>query len=80
MTAWSSYPPLARAHELAAGTECRILVPVIHETAGLLAEALGDDATRDAERGEALRLYRALGADGHAERLAGELGVAGTPS
>jgi tetratricopeptide (TPR) repeat protein len=61
---------LARASELAAHTECRMLVPSIHEAAATLAETLGDSKLHFAELVEAHRLYAELGATGHAERLA----------
>ncbi len=61
---------LARASELAAHTECRMLVPSIHEAAATLAETLGDSKLRLEELRDAHRLYAELGASGHAERLA----------
>ncbi len=66
---------LARASDLAARTECRILMPAIHEAAAVLAESLKDGEKQQAELREALRLYQALGATGHAERLAREIAV-----
>jgi tetratricopeptide (TPR) repeat protein len=66
---------LVRASDLATRIECRILVPRIHETAAILAAALGDAEQQQAERREARRLYEELGATGHAERLARELGT-----
>jgi class 3 adenylate cyclase/tetratricopeptide (TPR) repeat protein len=63
---------LARASDLAARTECRMLVPAIHEAAAVLAETLGDGGRQQAELREALRLYQTLGATGHAERLGQE--------
>jgi tetratricopeptide (TPR) repeat protein len=66
---------LARASDLAARTECKMLVPRIHEAAAVLAEALKDREQQQAELREALRLYQALGATGHAERLAREVGA-----
>jgi hypothetical protein len=64
---------LARASELAAHTECRMLVPAIHEAAAVLAETLGDGGRQQTELREAQRLYQELGATGHAERLGQEL-------
>jgi adenylate cyclase len=64
---------LDRARDLAARIQCRILVPAIHEAAATLAAALGDATQQLAELREAHRLYQALGATGHAERLAREL-------
>jgi hypothetical protein len=52
-----------------------MLVPRIHEAAAVLAEALKDREQQQAELREALRLYQALGATGHAERLAREVGA-----
>jgi len=66
---------LERSRELAERTECRMLVPQIHEAGAALAAALRDEAQRRAELHEAHRLYVELGATGHAERLARELGA-----
>jgi tetratricopeptide (TPR) repeat protein len=64
---------LARASDLTTRIECRIQVPRIHEAAAVLAVTLGDSKQQQAELREAQRLYREIGATGHAERLAREL-------
>jgi tetratricopeptide (TPR) repeat protein len=69
---------LARARELAASTECRLLVPAIHEAAAVLAASLRNTEQHRAELHQALQLYRELGATGHAERLERELGTTGS--
>jgi hypothetical protein len=45
----------------------------VREAAAELAAAEGDRQRRERELREALRLFREMGADGHAERIAGEL-------
>ncbi len=45
--------------------------PRVLEARAALARALGDEAACGRDLAEALRLYRAMGAEGHAERLAG---------
>ncbi len=47
------------------------LRPRVLETRAALAAVLGDEAARARDLAEALRLYRAMGAEGHAARLAG---------
>lgn len=54
----------------------RSLSPRILEQRGRLATAVGDAAAANRALQEALDLYRAIGATGHAERLARELGGA----
>ena len=49
------------------------LSPRIQELRGRLAAAVGDAPSSDRTPREALDLYRAIGATGHAERLAREL-------
>ncbi|MDH3211251.1 MAG: AAA family ATPase [Myxococcales bacterium] len=66
---------LARALELAQEIGYRILVPRIHELRGDLLGALGDTGARGRELREAHRLFSEMGATGHAERLARELGL-----
>jgi Double zinc ribbon len=61
---------LARARELAEQTECRLLVPSIHEAAAVLAETLGNTEQRLMELRAAHRLFVEMGATGHAERIA----------
>ncbi len=61
---------LARAEHLVAALDARSLSPRILERRGQLAAALGDTAAATLLLGEARDLYRAIGATGHAERLA----------
>jgi adenylate cyclase len=68
---------LSRALDLAQEIGYRILLPQIFETQGDLMGALGDTAARERELREAHRLYTEMGATGHAERLARELGLTG---
>jgi adenylate cyclase len=49
--------------------------PEIHEVRAELARVLGNQAEYESERREAHRLYVEMGATGHAERLARELGL-----
>jgi tetratricopeptide (TPR) repeat protein len=64
---------LERAEHLVASIEGRSLSPRILELRGRLAAAVGDAPSSDRTFREALDLYRAIGATGHAERLAREL-------
>ena len=64
---------LERAEHLVASIEGRALSPRILELRGRLAAAVGDAPASDRTLREALDLYRAIGATGHAERLAREL-------
>jgi adenylate cyclase len=64
---------LERAEHLVASIEGRALSPRILELRGRLAAAVGDAPSSDRTFREALDLYRAIGATGHAERLAREL-------
>jgi tetratricopeptide (TPR) repeat protein len=59
-----------------AAEECgaRGFAPQIHVERGRLAAARGDDAARTRIFGEAHRLFTEIGATGHAQRLARELG------
>ena len=66
---------LGRALELVNETEARAVEPQIIEERARLAQLRGDDATAAAERQRAHALYVAIGATGHAERLAKELGL-----
>jgi len=66
---------LERAEELVESTGARALSPRILELRGRLVSALGDAAAADRLLREALDLYRAIRATGHAKRLATELGV-----
>jgi len=65
---------LERAAQLVESIEGRSLSPRILELRGRLAAALGDAPASDRTLRQALDLYRAIGATGHAERLAKELG------
>lgn len=64
---------LERAEQLVESIEGRALSPRILEMRGRLAAALGDARASDRALRQALDLYRAIGATGHAERLAREL-------
>ena len=64
---------LERAEHLVASIEGSALSPRILELRGRLAAALGDAPSSDRTLREALERYRAIGATGHAERLAQEL-------
>ena len=66
---------LERAEHLVESIEGRSLSPRILELRGRLAAALGDAPASDRALRQALELYRAIGATGHAERLARELGA-----
>jgi class 3 adenylate cyclase/tetratricopeptide (TPR) repeat protein len=66
---------LERAERLVESIEGRALSPRILEMRGRLAAALGDAPASDRALRQALELYRAIGATGHAERLARELGA-----
>jgi adenylate cyclase len=66
---------LDRALELAEETGARVYQPRVHEERAELARLRGDDATHQRELREAHRLYTEMGAAGHAERLARELGL-----
>jgi predicted ATPase/class 3 adenylate cyclase len=65
---------LDRADALAAETGAHSTVPEITEERGRLAEALGDDGEANRYLRSAQRLYTETGAEGHAARLARELG------
>ena len=60
---------LNRAEELVEKTESGSLSPRIVELRGRLAAALGNPKAADRLLGQALDLYRAIGATGHAARL-----------
>jgi ATP/maltotriose-dependent transcriptional regulator MalT len=61
---------LERSDTLLRSTGARSYAPFILEERARLATALEDSATAERLNGEALRLYREMGATGHAERLA----------
>ncbi len=65
---------LARVSEIIGETELRSREPRIHERRAALARLLGEDAAHERELREAHRLFSEMGATGHAERLARELG------
>jgi hypothetical protein len=67
-------PALDRAEHLVEAIEGRGLSPRILELRGRLAAARGDVSAADVMYRQALDLYGALGATGHAERLAREVG------
>jgi tetratricopeptide (TPR) repeat protein len=66
---------LARAEHLVESIAGRSLSPRILEQRGRLAAAVGDAAAASRSLQEARGLYRTIGATGHAERLARELGA-----
>ena len=66
---------LERADELVLSIHAGSLAPRVLEMRGRLASALGKAAASDRTLNEALDLYRGIGATGHAERLARELGA-----
>ena len=51
------------------------LEPHVYEVRAGFADLLGDEATREHERREAHRLFAEMGATGHAQRVARELGL-----
>jgi tetratricopeptide (TPR) repeat protein len=66
---------LERAEELVESIAARSLSPRILEMRGRVAAALGDKPAAERALSEALDLFRAIGATGHAERLTRELGA-----
>ena len=66
---------LERADHLVAAIEGRALSPRILELRGRLAAAVGDALSSDRLLRDARDRYRGIGATGHAERLARELGA-----
>jgi adenylate cyclase len=71
---------LARARELATQMECALRLPLISEVTAFVAGEAGASQERQSGLHEALRGYRALGADGHADRIARMLGESGPQS
>jgi tetratricopeptide (TPR) repeat protein len=67
-------PSLDRALALVEETNGRSIEPQLLEERARLAELLGDDAACERGLRDAQRLYVEIGAGGHAERLAEELG------
>ncbi len=45
------------------------MLPLVHEARAALARVCGDEATCEQERAEATRLWTAMGAHGHIERM-----------
>jgi len=68
-------PALERAEQLVEATGGRVLSPRILELRGRLAATLGDAEAAGQVLRSALVVYREIGATGHAERLARELGT-----
>ena len=66
---------LCRAMELIDLSGARSREPLVHEERAKLAHLVGDEATRESKLREAHRLYTEMGATGHAERVARELGL-----
>jgi class 3 adenylate cyclase/tetratricopeptide (TPR) repeat protein len=66
---------LSCAAEVIGETGARWLLPTLCEVRAELARASGDDAASERELREAHRLYVEMGATGHAERVARELGA-----
>jgi hypothetical protein len=64
---------LERAEHLVTSIDGSALWPRILELRGRLGAVVGDSPLSDRTLREALDLYRAIGATGHAERLAREL-------
>ena len=65
---------LERAEQLSEEFGARVYLPQILEERAELARLRDDEAARARELGKALRLFTEMGATGHAERLARELG------
>jgi ATP/maltotriose-dependent transcriptional regulator MalT len=66
---------LAEVSALIDKTEARCRSPIVHEISAELEHLRGDEATRGRELQEAHRLFVEIGAAGHAQRLAKELGL-----
>jgi class 3 adenylate cyclase/tetratricopeptide (TPR) repeat protein len=64
---------LGQAQTLLEETGYRAREPLVHERRAELARLTGDAAGAEREQREALRLYEAMGATGHAKRLGAEL-------
>ncbi len=59
-------------------TEARVYTPFIHVERAALARLLGDEAAYQRELREAHRLFTAMGATGHAERISRQLSAVST--
>jgi ATP/maltotriose-dependent transcriptional regulator MalT len=66
---------LAEVSDLIEETEARCREPIVREVSAELARLRGDDRIRERELREAHRLFTAIGASGHAARVAKELGL-----
>ena len=66
---------LESAERLVREIEARSLEPQIFELRGRLAQAMGDRAAGERLLRDSLALYRRIGATGHADRLARDLGA-----
>ena len=66
---------LTRVLDLVDETGARAFEPWVHEESAELARLIGDEVQRERELREAHRLYTEMGATGHAQRLAKELGM-----
>jgi adenylate cyclase len=69
---------LGRALELARQTDAKSFIPMVHVELAQLALQTGDSDRRENELRQAHRLFAAIGATGHAERIAGQLTGAAT--
>jgi hypothetical protein len=65
---------LERCEHLLRKTSAKSWLPFLHEGRAELARVEADGSSREHELREALRLYTEMGATGHAERVARELG------
>ncbi|MBW2271267.1 MAG: AAA family ATPase [Deltaproteobacteria bacterium] len=65
---------LDEAEALVASTGIRSWQPFVHAERARVAELVGDETTRERELRDAHRLFTEMGATGHAERVARELG------
>ncbi len=66
---------LQQAMAVVERTEARVYTPFIHVERAELARLLGDEAAYQRELREAHRLFTAMGATGHAERISRQLSV-----
>ena len=65
---------LTRAVSMIDATGARTFLPHVHEIRARLAQRTGDGTSFERELREAHRLFAEIGAAGHAERIAKELG------
>ena len=66
---------LTEAEALVESTGLRSWQPFLHVERAELARLVGDETAHERELREAHRLFTEMGATGHAERLARELGI-----